>query len=135
MARFGRDFVRAATQPAYTQGLFTAARQLGEMPGLMRQEQERKQTQQSLANMMNTNTRIAETGNLKGLEDQRVLLTEMLSQAIDDQSRDMIIGELSRVEGLRDVAKPVANKRNIDTLLRAEKSLNEADQQLSLIHI
>ena len=131
MARFGRDFVRAATQPAYTQGLFTAARQLGEMPGLMRQEQERKQTQQSLANMMNTNTRIAETGNLKGLEDQRVLLTEMLSQATDDQSTDMIIAELSRIEGLRDVAKPVANKRNIDTLLRAEKSLSEADQQIA----
>ena len=131
MAKFSQAFLQSMTQPAYQEGLFTAARQLGEMPGLMRQEQERKQTQQSLANMMNTNTRIAETGNLKGLEDQRVLLTEMLSQATDDQSRDMIIGELSRIEGLRDVAKPVANKRNIDTLLRAEKSLSEADQQIA----
>lgn len=32
MARFGRDFVRAATQPAYLQGLFTAAQQVGSAP-------------------------------------------------------------------------------------------------------
>lgn len=37
MARFGRDFVRAATQPAYTQGLFTAAQQIGSAPARRRQ--------------------------------------------------------------------------------------------------
>lgn len=32
MARFGREFVRAATQPAFTQGLFTAAQAAGGAP-------------------------------------------------------------------------------------------------------
>ncbi len=131
MARFGRDIVRSLTQPDFADQVSSVGMLLGAAPRARREEENQKQTQQSLVNMMNTNTRIAETGNLKGLEDQRVLLTEMLSQATDDQSRDMIIAELSRVEGLRDVAKPVANKRNIDTLLRAQKSLNEADQQIA----
>jgi len=37
MATFGRDFVRAATQPAYLQGLFTAAQQVGSAPARRRQ--------------------------------------------------------------------------------------------------
>jgi hypothetical protein len=38
MARFGRDFVRAATQPAYLEGLFTAAKDIGSLPARARQD-------------------------------------------------------------------------------------------------
>ena len=38
MARFGRDFVRAATQPAYLEGLFTAAQDIGSLPARARQD-------------------------------------------------------------------------------------------------
>ena len=79
MAKFSQAFLQAMTQPSYQEGLFTAARSLGEMPGRMREAQEVRATQQSLVEMMNTNSRIAETGNLKGLEDQRNILTGMLS--------------------------------------------------------
>jgi hypothetical protein len=48
MATFGRDFVRAATQPAYLQGLFTAAQQVGSAPARRREEEKKKQ----LASMM-----------------------------------------------------------------------------------
>ena len=133
MAKFSQAFLQSMTQPAYQEGLFTAARSLGGLPGQIREEQETKATQEFLANMMNTNSRIAETGNVKGLEDQRVRLTEMLSAAQSDQSRDMILQELSRVEGLRDVAKPAAQQRDINTLLRAEQSLAEADKQISTL--
>ena len=40
MARFGRSFLQAATQPAYTQGLFTAAQQLGSLPGRRRMQEQ-----------------------------------------------------------------------------------------------
>jgi len=133
MAKFSQAMLQSMTQPAYQEGLFTAARNLGGLPGRIREEQETRATQESLVNMMNTNSRIAETGNVKGLEDQRVRLTEMLSAAQSDQSRDMILQELSRVEGLRDVAKPAAQQRDINTLLRAEQSLAEADKQISTL--
>jgi hypothetical protein len=42
MAMFGRDFVRAATQPQFAQGLFTAAQQIGAAP-------RRRQIQEQLA--------------------------------------------------------------------------------------
>lgn len=131
MAKFSQAFLQAMTRPSYQEGLFTAARQLGEMPGRMREAQEVRATQESLVEMMNTNSRIAETGNVKGLEEQRNILTGMLSSATSDTSRDMILGELSRLEGLRDVAKPVARQRDVNTLLRAEKSLKEANDQIA----
>lgn len=40
MARFGRDFVRAATQPAYTEGLFTAAQNIGAAPAKRRMQEQ-----------------------------------------------------------------------------------------------
>ena len=40
MATFGKDFVRSATQPAYLQGLFTAAQQIGAAPGRRRVQEQ-----------------------------------------------------------------------------------------------
>lgn len=131
MAKFSRAFLQSMAQPSYQEGLFSAARSLGELPGRLAEEREVMGTQQTLAEMMNTNSRIAETGNLKGLEEQRVKLTGMLSNATSDQSRDMILGELGRVENLRDVAKPVAKTRDINTLITAKKSLKEANDQIA----
>jgi len=55
MAKFSQAFLQSMTQPAYQEGLFTAAQQLGEMPGRMREAQEVRATQESLVEMMNTN--------------------------------------------------------------------------------
>jgi hypothetical protein len=43
MARFGRDFVRAATQPAYMGGLFTAAQNIGSAPARAQRREELSQ--------------------------------------------------------------------------------------------
>jgi|14_taG_2_1085336.scaffolds.fasta_scaffold03899_2 hypothetical protein len=48
MAKFGRDFVRAATQPAYLEGLFTATQGLGGMPRRRREEKEQQALAQGL---------------------------------------------------------------------------------------
>lgn len=131
MARFGQGFVRQATQPAYLEGLFQLGQQIGSAPRIQREEAERRQTQESLVEMINTNNRIAQTGNLKGLEEQRVKLGGMLSDLKDDQSRDLVLGEIGRIEDLRKIAQPVAQKRDINTLLRAEQSLSEANSQIA----
>ena len=39
MAKFSEQFLRAMTQPSYQEGLFTAARELGEMPGRIKEEE------------------------------------------------------------------------------------------------
>jgi len=43
MATFGRSFLQSATQPAYMQGLFTAAAGLGSMPRRRREEEEKQE--------------------------------------------------------------------------------------------
>jgi len=40
MAKFSQQFLRAMAQPSYQQGLFTAAKGLGELPGLARQREQ-----------------------------------------------------------------------------------------------
>ena len=40
MARFGRSFLQAATQPAYMEGLFTAAQQIGAAPAKRRMQEQ-----------------------------------------------------------------------------------------------
>ena len=49
MARFGRSFVQAATQPQYAQGLFTAAQQMGAAPGRRRVAEEQEKRKQAFA--------------------------------------------------------------------------------------
>ena len=51
MATFGKDFVRSATQPAYLQGLFTAAQGLGSMPRRRREEEEKQERLGMLRNL------------------------------------------------------------------------------------
>lgn len=48
MATFGKDFVRSATQPAYLQGLFTAAQGLGSAPRRRREEKQAASLQKGL---------------------------------------------------------------------------------------
>lgn len=48
MATFGKDFVSSATQPAYLQGLFTAAQGLGSAPRRRREEAEAANLQKGL---------------------------------------------------------------------------------------
>lgn len=50
MARFGRSFLQAATQPAYMQGLFTAAQQIGGVPRRRREEAEAEAKKQAERN-------------------------------------------------------------------------------------
>jgi hypothetical protein len=49
MAKFGREFVRAATQPAYLGGLFTAAQNIGAAPANIRADKKKEAEKAKLA--------------------------------------------------------------------------------------
>ena len=130
MARFGQSFVRSATNPAFTQGLFQLGQQVGSAPRRAREEAERVAAQNQLVEMANTSQMIAENGNLGGLEDQREKLQGMLTSATDEQTREMIIGQIDQLSKLRDAAKPVAFEKDVQTLMKAESSLADANAQI-----
>ncbi len=68
MARFGRDFVRAATQPAYLEGLFTAAKDISGLPARAAAAQQQASLQKGLF-------------GLEQMAESRELTAEMLEEA------------------------------------------------------
>lgn len=75
MARFGRDFVRAATQPAYMEGLFTAAQNIGAAPARRRQQEQfaamdPKQRFDFAINKLNSAGKYDEAARLTAARDQ-----------------------------------------------------------------
>jgi hypothetical protein len=54
MARFSQTFLQGLLQPSYQQGLFEAARSVGQTPGIMRMEKEEKQEKAKLQSLLTT---------------------------------------------------------------------------------
>ncbi len=51
MAKFSQAFLQGLLQPSYQEGLFTAARGIGQAPALRMQQQQQQAEQQQLAAM------------------------------------------------------------------------------------
>lgn len=54
MARFSQAFLQGLLQPTYQQGLFEAARGLGQTPGIMRMQQQQEEQKKKLADIYST---------------------------------------------------------------------------------
>ena len=93
MARFGREFVRAATQPAFTQGLFTAAQGIGGAPARAQRREELSQ--------FNPNTVEGLTG---------------LAQYYQSQ------GDMQSAAKIATAAREMANKQNQEQALANRKA-------------
>lgn len=92
MARFGRDFVRAATQPAYLEGLFTAAQGLGSMPRRRREEAEQKALAQGLFGFEQAVKEDKVTPELYNI------MTSAYAGGITPKNEEYIRGRLSSIE-------------------------------------
>lgn len=55
MARFSQAFLQGLLQPSYQQGLFEAARGVGQTPGIMRMEQQRVERQAEIKKLLQEN--------------------------------------------------------------------------------
>ena len=108
MARFGRDFVRAATQPAFTQGLFTAAQQMGAAPGRRRmQEQLASATPLERFDLaINQLTRAGELEKAAKLEAQKSKYIADQQARTEDQLVNMVSAQMI-ASGATDVPENV----------------------------
>jgi hypothetical protein len=64
MARFSQAFLQGLLQPTYQQGLFEAARGVGQTPGIMRMQQEREARQKGILGGTLALQRMAEAGEI-----------------------------------------------------------------------
>jgi hypothetical protein len=68
VARFSQTFLQGLLQPTYQQGLFEAAKGLGQTPGIMRMQQQRKASQAEIQRLLQEN--IGNPAKLQQLENQ-----------------------------------------------------------------
>ena len=123
MARFGRSFLQSATQPAYMQGLFTAAQQLGAAPGRRRAEAEKEARKQQLTGMLK--------GATPGTAEYSSILADYYSEVEKDPVKANTLGALAREQAAAQ-ATQIKNERTLSNLkaaakAKASKSKNATD--------
>jgi hypothetical protein len=132
MARFGRDFVRAATQPAYTQGLFTAAQQVGSAPARRREldrELERFNQTSRVEGQADASV-VAGDPNALAMNIRR--LQELMEQAPTMEEKRALNAKISRLRGLTlaTEAKGLQNEiRAVSTIDNTLETLDTTTEQ------
>ena len=112
MARFGRSFLQAATQPAYTQGLFTAAQQLGAAPRRRREEEEKRKRMGMLRGMGS----VERADYMASIAETPEQLMQATS-AKDDAMRQSALTSLQGLEVARQAAKTDVEKQRIESIM------------------
>lgn len=109
MARFGRSFVQAATQPQYAQGLFTAAQDIASAPRRRREE------------------------------ERQMKLFDDISKATGQAQASAVAGDpnalalnISKLETLRDAAPTLKEKQTIDARITQLRNLTGAAEAKGL---
>ena len=126
MATFGRDFVRAATQPAYTQGLFTAAQQVGAAPRRRREEEKLQQQKQALA-AIDTNS----PGGLAQLArfyQSQGDMENAVKYAKASRELAQQIGSQQSLENLQKVVANTAETLGLEDQAKAARSITDPDE-------
>ena len=114
MARFSQTFLQGLLQPSYQQGLFEAAKGLGQTPGIMRMQQQRKASQAEIQRLLQENIgnpaklqQLANEYRAQGDEDAATAFTNAATQAT--AKRTAQVGALE--QGASDIQKEAQRKR------------------------
>lgn len=112
MARFGRSFVQAATQPQYAQGLFTAAQQIGAAPGRRREEEEERKRMGMLRDM-GAVERADYMASIAKTPQELMQATTAKDQAVRQGSLTSLRG----LEAARQAAGTIEEKQRIEEIM------------------
>lgn len=132
MARFGRDFVRGATQPAYLEGLFQLGQQIGSAPRRRREEEEKQERlarENKIFEIYEQGLRSSEDANVAGVTAATRKLSGMLTEAQDESVRSDLMSKISGLGKLTASTQAAKDQRNIVDLIKAENLLAELDEK------
>jgi hypothetical protein len=121
MARFGRDFVRGATQPAYLEGLFQAGKNIG---GYSRKKEQIQNSREAF-NIYEQGLASARDANVGGLSAATSKLSGMLSETTDENVMSDLMQKISNLGKLTTATETAKASRNVDDLIKAENFLEE----------
>jgi hypothetical protein len=112
MAKFSQTFLQSLLQPSYQEGLFTAARGIGQAPGLRRQQQQQQEEMQKLRGMGAVERAEFMAGRAKTPEE--LMQAEATKTAAVKQSS---LESLRGLEAARQAAKTPEEKLRIENIM------------------
>jgi len=133
MARFSQTFLQGLLQPTYQQGLFEAARGVGQMPGIRAAEQKRldKKAKEGelLDKMITTSSQGiagAQQGDVAAVTQQIQSLQQLMAgpDVTPDQKRE-IASQIQQLQKLIPGAQQTAITNKAQAIVRAEEALED----------
>ena len=133
MARFSQAFLHGLLQPTYQQGLFEAARNLGQAPGVMRMEQERQLRQTEIQQLLQANRnnpaelrKLAQQYSIQGNENIAKAFTTAATAAENRQE------QMSRLTaGQYEIQAEINKKRAEQAKRQTEQSVEDRAVQVA----
>ena len=130
MARFSQAFLQGLLQPTYQQGLFEAAKGLGQTPGIMRMERERKEKETKelaqIDQLMTTSgqaTAAAQQGDVSAVTKQINDLRQQMSLATTLEQKKMYAQEIKSLQRLIPETQKTAISNKAQSIFRAEEAI------------
>jgi len=130
MARFSQAFLQGLLQPSYQQGLFEAAKGLGQTPGIMRMERERKEKEAKelaqIDQLMTTSgqaTAAAQQGDVSAVTKQINDLRQQMSLATTLEQKKMYAQEIKSLQRLIPETQKTAISNKAQSIFRAEEAI------------
>lgn len=131
MARFSQTFLQGLLNPAYQQGLFEAAKGLGQTPAIMRLQQQQEKQKKKLADIYSTTMQPGAT-SAQLLEAARQLSAAGKTQealALADQARELRQTEASQVQLQQRQEAIAESARKLGLPELAERAMRTTDEE------
>ena len=138
MARFSQAFLQGLLQPSYQQGLFEAARGVGQTPGLMRMEQQRQQqldTIKNITSVSNQGVAAAQAADLGGLNASIKSLQQQAQSAPTVEVANAINDQLTTLQSMVPQTKKMASLNSVNQLEVARQAAKTPEQKREIERI
>jgi len=146
VARFSQAFLQGLLQPTYQQGLFEAARSVGQAPGIMRMQKEQEQQRQKMSEIYSTamqpgvtSTQLLQaaqqlsaagrTEEALALANQARQLSQTEASQVQLQQRQEAISESARKLGLPELAERALQTTDEESLRAIQKDLRAFERE------
>jgi hypothetical protein len=135
MAKFSQAFLQGLLQPTYQQGLFEAARGVGQLPAVVESERQRKQqldTIKNITSVFNQGMAAAQASDLGGLNASIKALQQQAASALNVEVANSINEQITTLQSMVPETKRTASLNAINSIAATmdPSTLSEAELKI-----
>ena len=128
MAKFSQTFLQGLLQPSYQEGLFTAARGIGQAPqmrALQQQQQAELQRFDEATQASEQGIAAAQQGDVSALTQRIADLRRQMAEATTLQEKQRIRQEMTNLQRMRPDAEKIAVGNKAQSIVQGEQALKD----------